>query len=135
VEGIPEPIETAVSAVSDTIDPSTRTYLVKMRVPNQDFRLKAGVFAQVEIYPRGKADALLVPREAIRTEEGRTKVLVVRDGRAAAVPVEIGIASEDSAEVLRGIEVGEEVIVGEAAHTIAPGMPVKVVPRVAEASS
>ncbi len=135
VEGIPESIETSVSAVSDTIDPSTRTYLVKMRVPNPDFRLKAGVFAHVEIFPRAKTDALLVPRESIRTEEGRAKVMVVRDSRAVAAPVEIGIAAEDRAEVLRGIEPGEEVIVGEAAHTIAPGMPVKVVRRAAEASS
>lgn len=135
VEGLPEPLETAVSAVSDSIDPGTRTYLVKMPVPNPDRRLKAGVFAQVEIRPQAKADVLLVPREAVRTEDGRARLFVVRDGRAQPVPVEIGIVSDAQAEVLRGVEAGEQVLVGEAAREIAPGMRVRVVAAPAEAMS
>ncbi|MDJ0868149.1 MAG: efflux RND transporter periplasmic adaptor subunit [Myxococcota bacterium] len=127
VEGLPEPIEATVSAVGDTIDPATRTYFVKMRVPNPDRALKAGVFAQVEILPRERRDALLVPREAIRTEDGRARVITVRDEHAVAVPVQVGVVSEDEAELLSGIESGTPVIVGEAARTIAPGMRVRVV--------
>jgi len=127
VESLPKPIRTRVFSVSDSIDPATRTYLVKMRVPNRDHRLKAGVFAHVEIVPRPKSGVILVPREAIRSEDGRTRVLVVRDGRAVAVPVELGIVSEEEAEVLRGVDVNDEVVVGEAARTIAPGMRVRVV--------
>lgn len=126
VEGLPAPIETSVSAVSDAIDPATRTYLVKMRVPNVDRQLKAGVFAHVEILPQEKAGALLVPAEAIRTEDGRTRVLLVREGQAVAVPLEIGLATEDVAEALQGVGEGDEVIIGEAARTIAPGMRVRV---------
>lgn len=126
VEGIPDPIETTVSAVNDSIDPATRTYLVKMRVPNPDHRLKAGVFALVEIIPRSKANVLIVPADAVRTEEGRTRVMVVRDGRVEAVTVEIGLTSEEAAEVLRGVDVGDQILVGEAARSIAPGMRVRV---------
>jgi RND family efflux transporter MFP subunit len=126
VEGVPDPIETQVSSVSDTIDPATRTYLVRMRVPNPDHALKAGVFAHVEIVPQAKSDVVLVPREALRTEDGRTRVLTVQEGRVVAVPVALGLVSEDDAEVLRGVEVGAEVVVGEAAGKIAPGMQVKV---------
>jgi RND family efflux transporter MFP subunit len=126
IEGVTEPIETQVSAVSDTIDPATRTYLVKMRVPNPQYALKAGVFAHVEILPGSKNEALLVPRESVRSEEGRTRVLAVRDGRAVALPVRIGLVSESAAEVLEGIEEDETLIVGETARTIAPGMPVRV---------
>ena len=126
VEGVSAPLESAVSAVSDTIDPATRTYLVKARVPNPEHVLKAGVFARLEIATAPRSEVLLVPREAVRTEDGRPRVLVVRDGRAVAVPVELGIASEEMAEVLSGVEPGEEVVVGEAARTIAPGMRVRV---------
>jgi RND family efflux transporter MFP subunit len=126
VEGIADPIETAISAVGDTIEPATRTYLVTMRVSNQDHRLKAGVFARVEILP-GTREGVLVPREALRTEEGRHRVLVVRDGRAVAVPVELGVVSDELAEIVKGVEVGEPVIVGEAAGALAPGMRVRVV--------
>jgi len=129
VEGLAEPIETTVSAVNDTIDPATRTYLVKMPVVNANRLLKAGVFAHVEISPRAKSNVLLVPPEAIRTEDGLTRLLVVRDGKAEAVPIEIGLNGEDAAEVLRGVSEGEEIIVGEAARTIAPGMRVRSAAR------
>jgi multidrug efflux pump subunit AcrA (membrane-fusion protein) len=104
-----------------------------MRVPNPDYRLKAGVFAEVEIHPQPRQDVLLVPREAIRTEDGRTRVLAVREGRAEAVPVEIGIVSRESAEVLSGIEPGERVIVGSEAQIVAPGMQVRMRPETATA--
>jgi multidrug efflux pump subunit AcrA (membrane-fusion protein) len=115
--------------VSDSIDPATRTYLVKMKVDNRDHRLKAGVFARVEILPRAKSDVVLLPRESIRREEGRTRVLIVRDGRAVAVPVQLGVVAEDAVEVLHGVRVDQEVVVGEAARTLAPGMRVNVIAR------
>jgi membrane fusion protein (multidrug efflux system) len=125
VGGFPEPIETTISAVGDAVDPGTRTYEVRMRVPNPDYRFKGGVFAHVEIEPAPKPDALLVPREALRTEAGRNRVLTVREGLAFAVPIQIGIVSEEVVEVLAGLEAGEQVIVGEAAQIVAPGMPVR----------
>jgi membrane fusion protein, multidrug efflux system len=128
VQGIADPIETKVSAVSDSIDPTTRTYLVKMLVPNADRNLKAGVFAHVDIVPQSLSEVLLIPPDAVRTEDGETRVLTVRDGLAVPVPVRIGITTEDAVEVISGLEAGTEVIVGEAARTIAPGMRVRAQP-------
>ncbi|HKJ23345.1 MAG TPA: efflux RND transporter periplasmic adaptor subunit [Myxococcota bacterium] len=125
VEGQPAPIETVISSVGDAVDPATRTYEVRMRVPNPDHRLKAGVFAEFVIHPQPRTGVLLVPREAIRTEEGRTRVLALRDGHAVAVPIQIGAVSHDAVEVTAGIEDGERVIVGDEAQTVAPGMAVR----------
>ena len=127
VEGLPQPIQTEVSAVSDTIDPQARTYRVQMIVPNPEHALKAGVFARIDILPKAKRDAVLVPRAAVRSEDGVTRVLVVRDGRAQAVPVQLGVVSENEAEVLAGLGIDSDVIVGAAAREIAPGMAVRVV--------
>jgi RND family efflux transporter MFP subunit len=131
VQGLPEAVETHVFAVSDSIDPTTRTYLVRMRVPNPDRTLKAGVFARVEIVAQSLADAVLVPRDAVRTEDGESRVYAVQDGIAVAMPVRLGVVTQDSAQVLSGVEPGAEVIVGESARTIAPGMRVR--PRSAAA--
>jgi RND family efflux transporter MFP subunit len=125
VEGLAHPIASEVSTVSDSVDPATGTFPVKMRVPNPDGALKAGVFARVEILPRAKGDVLLVPPEAIRREDGRTSVLLVRDGRAVAVPVRIGVAAEDAVEVLHGVRVDDEIVVGDAARMLGPGMRVQ----------
>jgi RND family efflux transporter MFP subunit len=127
IEGIAAPIETTISSVGDSIDPATRTYSVRMPVANEDHALKAGVFALVEIQPKPKADVLVVPRAAVRSEDGRTRVFVVSEGRAMPVAVVIGLVGETQAEVLEGIQAGTQVIVGEAAGQIAPGMRVRVV--------
>ena len=134
VEWLPQPIETEVSAVSDTIDPQARTYRVQMLVPNPEHALKAGIFARIDILPKTKRDAMLVPRAAVRSEAGSTRVLVVRNGRAEAVAVQLGVVSENEAEVLAGLDVDSDVIVGAAAREIAPGMPVRVVTAPGSAS-
>lgn len=131
VEGAP-PIDAQVDAVTDTIDEATRTYLVKIGVNNADHRLKAGVFAHVEIMPAAKQNVLLIPRDAIRTEEGHTRILVVRAGRAEPAVVEVGMVSEDEAEILAGVVEEDLVISGDDARTIAPGLRVRVVDEAAD---
>lgn len=127
IEGVPDAIVAQVGAVSDVIDEATRTYLVKIPVGNSDHRLKAGVFAHVEILPAGKKNTLLVPRDAIRTEEAQSRLLLVREGRVEAVAVEIGLVSEEDAEILTGVVEGDEVVTGDDARTIAPGLRVRAV--------
>jgi cobalt-zinc-cadmium efflux system membrane fusion protein len=122
LEHFTDPIETTVTAVGDTIDPATRTYLVRMEVPNPEHRYKAGVFVHAEIEPRAKSDVILVPRDALRTEDGRTQVFAVRGGRAVAVSVRLGIVAEESAEVLDGLVPGDRIVVGESARLVSPGM-------------
>lgn len=128
VEGLSAPIATEIAAVSDTIDPATRTYLVKMSVPNPDQMIKAGVFAHVEIRPRSLAEMVLAPREAIRVEDGRTRLLVAREGHAALLPIEVGAVATTEAEVLSGAAVGDVAIVGDAARTLVAGMRVRLAP-------
>jgi RND family efflux transporter MFP subunit len=126
VEVLAAPIETAIAAVGDSIDPATRTYSVRMRVPNPERILKAGVFAQVEIEPRALGDVTLVPRDAIQSEDGATRVFTVADGLVASVPVTVGAISEEAVELLAGPPLGTPVIVGTAAAQVAPGMRVRV---------
>lgn len=125
VEGLAQPIASEVASVADAIDPATRTFLVTVPVANEDHGLKAGVFARVEILPLAKGEALVVPREAVRREEGRTFVLVVREERAVATPVELGALSDEAVEVVHGLRVDDEVIVGEAAGDLAVGTRVR----------
>jgi RND family efflux transporter MFP subunit len=125
VEGLAEPIETEVSAVGESVDPATRTYSVRMRVPNANGRLKAGVFASVDIAPRALRDVVLVPRDAIRSEDGASRVLTVQDGVVVAVPVTVGAISEREVELLAGPSPGTAVVVGGAATPLAPGMRVR----------
>lgn len=127
IQGIADPIETHVTSVSDAVDPATRTYLVKMTVPNPDHTLKSGVFAHVEIAPQRASQVVLVPRAAVRSEDGESRVFVVRDGRAVSVTVRLGLVSETAAQIVSGVSIGDEVIVGEALSSLSAGQRVRVV--------
>jgi multidrug efflux pump subunit AcrA (membrane-fusion protein) len=111
--------------VGTSVDLSTRTFRVRMRVPNPEHQLKAGLFARVEILPRAKSQVLLVPRSALRNQDGRSHVLAVRDEHAVQVRIKIGLISEDAAEVLAGLRVDDLVVVGDAARSLGPGMRVR----------
>jgi RND family efflux transporter MFP subunit len=129
IEGLAAPIESSVSAVGEAVDPTTRTYSVRVRVPNADHALRAGLFAQVELFPQPRADALLVPRDAVRSEEGHARIFTIRDGLATPLRVTVGAFSEQEAELIEGAEADTLVIVGEAAERVAPGMRVRALPR------
>jgi RND family efflux transporter MFP subunit len=126
IDSLPHPIQTEVDVVSDAIDPSNRTFRVKMAVPDPEHRLKAGLFARAEILPRAKSEVLLAPRDALRSQDGRTQVLVVRDGIATLATIEVGLISENAVEVLAGLREDDEVVVGDAARKLGPGMRVRV---------
>jgi membrane fusion protein (multidrug efflux system) len=135
VDGLALPIPTEVEAVGDSVDPVTRTFRVRMRVSNPDYRLKAGLFARVEILPKAKSEVLLAPRAALRSLDGRTHVLVLREGHAMQAPIEIGLIAEDAVEVLSGLRVDDEVIVGEAARNLGSGMRARARRSATEAAS
>ena len=127
IQGLAEPIEARVTSVSDAVDPATRTYLVKMSVPNPDHALKSGVFVHVEITPQRASEVVLVPRKAVRSEDGESRVFVIRDGRAVPITVRLGLVSESAAQIVSGVSVGDEVIVGEAISSLSAGQRVRVV--------
>jgi RND family efflux transporter MFP subunit len=129
IEGLAAPIESTVSSVGEAIDPATRTYSVRIRVPNPEYAIKPGLFAHVEILPQARVDALLVPRDAVRSEDGRARVYTIRDGVATPLAVTVGAFSEQEAELLEGPAADTPVIVGEGAERVAPGMRVRAALR------
>ena len=68
---------------------------------NPDRELKAGGFAKVEILTRVDPQAWTVPVEAMVTYAGSTKIFVVREGKAHAVPVATGLEGRGWVELIR----------------------------------
>lgn len=54
---------------------------------------------------------LFVPRAAVRREDGRDVIYLVRDGRAERRAVRLGAGSADEIEVVAGLGAGEQVVV------------------------
>jgi Cu(I)/Ag(I) efflux system membrane fusion protein len=101
-----------VDYVYPTLDAQTRTLSVRLRFANEDMLLKPNMFAQVIIHNDSTQQKLLVPKEAvIRTGTQNRVVLVVGKGQYKSVEVSLGQVSNQFAQILDGVEVGEQVVI------------------------
>lgn len=120
--------------VSPQLDPATRTALVKARVPNPDGRLRAGMFAKLDLAIRLRDDALVVPEPALLSNGDAFSVFVVTPQTNAVLrPVKVGLRLAGKAEVLSGLTNGEVVVV-EGHQKLFPNAPVKLAPAASAAA-
>ncbi len=114
-----------VTAVNQSIDLGTRTFLVKVEVDNSDFQIKAGSFAIGMFTLPTIEDAVAVPTESITELEGRFYVWLADNGRARRVEVLPGQAGEGYTQIHQGIEVGDLVVV-QGAGALAEDDPLEI---------
>ncbi|MEW6196626.1 MAG: efflux RND transporter periplasmic adaptor subunit [Bacteroidota bacterium] len=69
--------------------------------------------ATVRIYNDRKDDVLVVPKNAVKKEEGKTFVYVLKNGMPSKKYIETGVSDKKYFEVLSGIKENEKVIAGE----------------------
>jgi len=100
-----------VDFVGPTMDEKTRTVKVRIAVKNPAGKLRAGMFAAVQLYLPGEEEGLALPRSAVLADEGRSFVFVHREGEYyMRRPVQTGRASVDWVEVTSGLAGGETVV-------------------------
>lgn len=99
-----------IAAVDYRIDEVSRAFQVRATLPNPDGAIPAGLFMLVRIVIETRADALLVPEEAIVPENGRTYVFRIEDGKARRVSVQTGQRRDGEVEVIRGLAPGDMIV-------------------------
>jgi len=103
------PFKAKVYRVSPTIDPVSRAFPVVVAVPNMDGNLKPGGFARASIQV-GTQSITTVPSQAVLTFAGTSKVFAVVDGKAKAIPVNLGVTEKEVVEVIGELPPGTPVI-------------------------
>lgn len=78
-----------------------------------DERIRSGMTADMEILSGRNPEAVSIPPEAVRYEDGKPFVFVLRNGEKEQVFIKIGLEGEDATEVLEGVEIGERVVLAE----------------------
>ncbi|WP_334029952.1 efflux RND transporter periplasmic adaptor subunit [Alteromonas sp. P256] len=100
-----------VDYVYPALDENTRTLRVRIAFDNSDNLLRPNMFANVTIHTRAAETTLVVPKEAvIRTGMQNRVVLAIGDGKFKSVSVNIGRVSQDSIEILNGLNEGDRVV-------------------------
>lgn len=100
-----------VVAISPAVDPSTNVGLVRIRIANTSCLLRLGMYLTAELPLDTHKQALVVPPRAVyRDQDGRPLVYRVEGDNADAVPVKIGLETQERTELLEGVQAGDTVI-------------------------
>jgi cobalt-zinc-cadmium efflux system membrane fusion protein len=99
-----------LSFVAATVDPSTRTVLVRTNLPNPDRAYKPAMLATMTV-PGAPIPAPAVPGVAVVEEEGREHVFVARDGGAFTLrPVTLAPGQDGMRRIVSGVRPDETVV-------------------------
>ena len=109
------------------LDPSTRSLLVEIDLPNPDHVLRPGTFAEVTLALREIPNALALPAQAVVSQVKGKVVFVVEQGHAKSVLVQTGISNGHWVEIVSGLQ-GEEEVVVVGKRRMADGIPVRATP-------
>jgi membrane fusion protein (multidrug efflux system) len=99
-----------VERISPVIDPSTGTVKVTIEARDPTKRLKAGMFGRVNIVYDVHTTTLMVPKDAVLSEDAESAVFVVQDSLAYRKVVKTGYANATHIEVLEGVKAGDRVV-------------------------
>ena len=119
-------------ATVDFIDPvvenESRTILVKASAPNPARLLRPGMFIEARLATDTRANAIVVPEDAVQPLRSANVVWAVVDGKASRRVVTLGVRSAGVVEILTGVKAGETVVVG-GLERMGEGMQVAPRPR------
>jgi RND family efflux transporter MFP subunit len=112
--------------VDNAIDTHSGTIRAQAELPNPGGFLTPGMFGRARLLGSGAYKAMLVPDEAIMTDQTRRLVYVVdKDGMVAVRPVETGPLVVGLRVVRKGLDPADRVVLDGLAR-LQPGMPVDV---------
>jgi RND family efflux transporter MFP subunit len=114
-----------VARTANALDPSTRTLLVEVQVPNSSGTLMPGEYALVDLSVPRSDPPLLIPGDTLVVRSDGPQVAVVNpDGKVHFALIQLGRDFGDRIEVLSGLKEGQRVAVNPS-DAIREGVTVK----------
>ena len=114
-----------VFSVVAQADRNSRTFPIKVELPNTDLMIKSGLVSRVLLQVGAPYDALVVPKDALVLRGGSEFVFVMVDGSVSQVPVIVVNHVNNEVEINGPLEAGMIVVV-EGNERLFPGQPVRV---------
>jgi RND family efflux transporter MFP subunit len=128
VDAIPgERFKGEITTVNPLIDQNSRTFMVKIEMPNPNHKLESGMFARIMITKEERKGVILIPLRSVIEREGKKVVLVAANSRARMVAVTLGINDAKTTEVLSGLK-AEEFVVSEGFYAVSDGLKISFSP-------
>jgi RND family efflux transporter MFP subunit len=100
-----------IARTSNSLDPTSRTLLVEVRVPNKEGALMPGMYAQVNLSNKRVDPPLAIPSEALVVHSDGTLAAVLRpDHTVHLQKITIGRDYGDRMEVIDGLHDGDTIV-------------------------
>ena len=101
----------SVTRTANALDPSSRTLLVEVQVPNPEGKLLPGMYVEVDLHIPRKDPPLLLPSDTLTVRPEGTMVAALDSGDAVHFQrVVVGRDFGSNIEVLSGLAAGQRVI-------------------------
>jgi RND family efflux transporter MFP subunit len=114
-----------VRELNPSLDAHSRSLTAEARLLKPDARLRPGMFVQVELVVAAKAKVIAVPKEALYTIAGLTKLFVIRDGQVVELKIQPGEEVQGWITIPEGLGAGDQVATSNLPMLV-QGMKVKV---------
>jgi RND family efflux transporter MFP subunit len=114
-----------IREISPVADPSTRTYTVKVSIPDSLAEARLGMTAVVQFASKTPVPQIKVPLTALFYEKKATSVWIVEQGAVKLVPVTIGGVAGNDIVLSSGVKTGQTVVTA-GVNLLKPGQKVKI---------
>lgn len=120
-----DPVDVKIPALNTTVkgkvartamdvNSDTRTLHMEVDVPNPNYKLVPGLYAEATLTLDQRGDVPAVPIQAIDREGDQASVLVVQpDNTLVRRPITLGVQTANYAEVASGLTAGEQIVVSD----------------------
>jgi len=102
--------EGQLAAIAPEVDEKNRHFMIDVRVPNSNRALLSGMYATARIVEATAANAVILPKEAVMTRDGKRVVMKVQGETLSAVIVKEGLTDGTRVQILSGIAAGDTVM-------------------------
>ena len=99
-----------VYAIDPLVDENGRAVVLRARLPNEDGLLRPGLFVSVALLVGERANAVMIPEQALVPRGTAQLVFKVVDGKAVATEVKTGGRRNAMVEIVQGLEPGDIVV-------------------------
>lgn len=113
-----------LAAIAPEVDERNRHFKIDVRVPNDGRTLLSGMFATARIIEATSTNAVLVPKEAVTTKDGRRVVQKVTGDAVTIVPVTEGLSDGERVQIKTGLNAGD-LVLADARRPLAAGAKVR----------
>lgn len=113
-----------LAAIAPEVDERNRHFKIDVRVPNDGRTLLSGMYASARIIEATQPNALVIPKEAVTTRDGKRVVQKVLGDTVSIVEVVEGLADGDRVQIVKGLAAGDTVF-ADARRQLAAGAKVR----------